>query len=116
MAAASVMIPISAINGTLPPSALVQHSPRHGRSRAASIKGKNRYNVTENRDGAIIKAVSFVLKRAVRQSDLDEESEEEDESESDEESNRLVSTDDGWVMLSELVRILTRLYPLLSLL
>lgn len=98
------MIPISAINGTLPPSALVQHSPRHGRSRAASIKGKNRYNVTENRDGAIIKAVSFVLKRAVRQSDLDEESDEEDDEESDEESNRLVSTDDGWVMLSELLQ------------
>ncbi|KAK6068415.1 Tpt1/KptA family RNA 2'-phosphotransferase [Seiridium cupressi] len=101
MAAASVMIPISSINqngGTLPPSALVQHSPRHGRSRAASMKGKNRYNVMENRDGAIIKAVSFVLKRAVRQSDVEESEDDEEESDS------LVSTDDGWVMLPDLLQ------------
>ncbi|KAI1866779.1 hypothetical protein JX265_001152 [Neoarthrinium moseri] len=103
MAAASVLIPLSAINqngGTLPPSALVQHSPRHGRSRAASMKGKNRYNVLENRDVAISKAVSFVLKRAVLQSDVEEESEEEEE----ESTDRLVSTDDGWVPVSDLLQ------------
>ncbi|ETS77595.1 hypothetical protein PFICI_09657 [Pestalotiopsis fici W106-1] len=105
MAAASVMIPISAINGTLPPSALVQHSPRHGRSRAASIKGKNRYNVLENRDGAIIKAVAFVMKRAIRQSELDAESGDDDEeTDEDEETDRLVSSDDGWVMLPDLLQ------------
>lgn len=102
MAAASVMIPISAINGTLPPSALVQHSPRHGRSRAASIKGKNRYNVQENRDGAIIKAVAFVMKRAIRQSDA--ESEDEEETDEEGETDRLVSSDDGWVMLPDLLQ------------
>lgn len=103
MAAASVMIPISTISqngGILPPSALVQHSPRQGRSRAASIKGKNRYNVLENRDVAISKAVSFVLKRAIRQSDVEES---EDDEEEEETTDRLISTDDGWVMLPDLV-------------
>ncbi|KAH6648165.1 hypothetical protein BKA67DRAFT_539981 [Truncatella angustata] len=101
MAAASVMIPISSISqngGTLPPSALVQHSPRHGRSRAASMKKGNRYNVMENRDNAITKAVQFVLKRTVSQSELDEESE------NDEEDERLVSAEDGWVMLPDLLQ------------
>jgi hypothetical protein len=63
------------------------------------MKGKNRYNVMENRDVAIAKAVSFVLKRAVRQSDVEEESEDDEE-----EADRLVSTDDGWVVLPDLVR------------
>ncbi|KAH8667046.1 hypothetical protein BX600DRAFT_511924 [Xylariales sp. PMI_506] len=104
MAAASVLIPISAISengGTLPPSALVQHSPRHGRSRAASIKGKNRYNVMENRDVAISKAVAFVLKRAIRQSEVEEESEEDEGSD---DSDRLISTEDGWVAVPDLLQ------------
>ncbi|KAI0133679.1 hypothetical protein BJ170DRAFT_172742 [Xylariales sp. AK1849] len=103
MAAASVMIPISSINangGTLPPSALVQHSPRHGRSRAASMKNKGRYKVLENRDVAISKAVSFVLKRAIRKSDVEENSEEDEQ----EETDRLVSSDDGWVSVPDLLQ------------
>jgi hypothetical protein len=99
MAAASVLIPIDTISqngGTLPPSALIQHSPRHGRSRAASMKGKNRYNVQENRDVAIYKAVSFVLKRTLRQEDIEDASE-------DEENDRLISDNNGWVAMPDLV-------------
>lgn len=107
MAAASVLIPLSTIEqnaGVLPPSALVQHAPRHGRSRAASMKGKNsrggRYSVLENRDVSIAKAVTFVLKRSVRESEVDEDDEEDDG-----ETSRLISNDDGWVSVDDLVRL-----------
>ena len=72
MAAASVLIPLSVINqngGVLPPSALSQQTPRHGRSRGMSVNGKSAggkgYRVVENADATVAKAVAFVLKRAV---------------------------------------------------
>lgn len=100
MAAASVLIPLSTINqngGVLPPSALVQHNPRHGRSRACSTKGKGGgrgYNVVEDRDVVIAKAVAFVLKRSVPESEA---------SEDDEEAGHLHSDAEGWVSVAHVV-------------
>lgn len=100
MAAASVFIPLSTINqngGVLPPSALVQHTPRHGRSRAASTKGKGgrTYSVVEDHDVTVAKAVAFVLKRSVPESEA---------SEDDEEAGHLHSDSEGWVSLAQVVR------------
>ena len=101
MAAASVLIPLSTINqngGVLPPSALVQHTPRHGRSRAYSSKGKGgrgrTYSIIEERDVTIAKAVAFVLKRSVPESEA---------SEDDEEAGHLHSDADGWVSVAHVV-------------
>lgn len=101
--AAAVAVPLSAINnelgGVLPPSALVQHSPRHGRSRGLSFKGKNGnrgrgYSVHEDRDVSIAKALMFVLKRTVKEEEVDEE---------DEEDHRLVADAEGWVDLDDVL-------------
>ncbi|KAI0156780.1 putative tRNA 2'-phosphotransferase 1 [Xylariaceae sp. FL1272] len=100
MAAASVLIPLSIINqngGVLPPSALSQQSPRHGRSRGMSVNGKSGgkgYRVTENADATVSKAVAFVLKRAVQESELDPEAEDED---------LLICNADGWVSVADLL-------------
>lgn len=101
MAAASVLIPLSAINqngGVLPPSALVQHTPRHGRSRANSSKGKGgrgrAYSVIEERDVTISKAVAFVLKRSVHESEANE----------DDKEGRLLCDSAGWVSVADVVR------------
>lgn len=105
MASAAVLIPIDTISqlgGVLPPSALVQHAPRHGRSRAASIKGKNgrTYNVVEGSDVAIRKAMAYVLRRTVAESEVEEDEDEE------EESDNLVQDVDGWVSVAHLVSLL----------
>ncbi|KAI1325146.1 putative tRNA 2'-phosphotransferase 1 [Xylariaceae sp. FL0255] len=101
MAAASVLIPLSVINqngGVLPPSALSQQSPRHGRSRGMSVNGKSGggkgYRVVENADATIAKAVTFVLKRAVMESEIEEEAKDED---------FLISDEDGWVSVHDLL-------------
>ncbi|RYP40279.1 hypothetical protein DL767_001822 [Monosporascus sp. MG133] len=80
VAAASVLITLSTINqkgGILPPSALVQHIPRHWRSRAYRIKGKGGrgrgYSVHEDRDVTITKAAAFVLKRSVPEREAKED-------------------------------------------
>jgi len=91
--AAAVAVPFSAINnqlgGVLPPSAVVQHSPRHGRSRGMSFKGKRArgYSVIEERDTTIAKALMFVLKRTITAEEVDAE----------EEVDNLVADKDGWV-------------------
>lgn len=99
--AAAVAVPLSAITGehggVLPPSAVVQHSPRRGRSRGMSMKGKanrgRRYSVVEERDVTVAKALMFVIKRAVPK----EEVEEGDDGE------YLVANPEGWVNLSDVV-------------
>ncbi|KXJ88223.1 hypothetical protein Micbo1qcDRAFT_235992 [Microdochium bolleyi] len=100
MATAAVLIPIDTISqhgGVLPPSALVQHAPRHGRSRAASIKGKrgNTYSVVEGSDVAIRKAMAYVLRRTIDESEADEE---------EEDSDNLVQDVDGWVSVAHLLQ------------
>ncbi|KAK3364690.1 hypothetical protein B0T25DRAFT_71187 [Lasiosphaeria hispida] len=91
---AAVAVPLSAINqlgGVLPPSALVQNSPRHGRSRGMSIKGKNGkgrgYSVKEDRDQTLAKALLFVLKRTITETEAKE----------DEEGEKVVADAEGWV-------------------
>ncbi|KAK5629023.1 hypothetical protein RRF57_004738 [Xylaria bambusicola] len=100
MATASVLIPLSVINqngGVLPPSALSQQTPRHGRSRGMSVNGKSAggkgYRVVENADATVAKAVAFVLKRAVSQDELDSEVEDD----------YLISDADGWVGVADLL-------------
>ena len=98
---AAVAVPLSAINdqlgGVLPPSALVQHEPRHGRSRGMSVKGKNAkgrsYSIVEDRDVSIAKALMFVLKRTITESEVDEE----------EEVDNLVVDAEGWVGIDDVV-------------
>ncbi|KAJ3568888.1 hypothetical protein NPX13_g6269 [Xylaria arbuscula] len=101
MAAASVLIPLSVINqngGVLPPSALSQQTPRHGRSRGMSVNGKSAggkgYRVVENADATVAKAVAFVLKRAVLQDELDSEAEDDD---------YLICDAEGWVEVRDLL-------------
>ncbi|KAI1083960.1 putative tRNA 2'-phosphotransferase 1 [Whalleya microplaca] len=100
MASASVLIPLSVINqngGVLPPSALSQQAPRHGRSRGASVNGKSAggrgYKVVEDTDATVAKAVTFVLKRCVPESEV----------ESDVEENDIVSDAEGWVSVAQLL-------------
>ncbi|KAK4234042.1 hypothetical protein C8A03DRAFT_18990 [Achaetomium macrosporum] len=100
--AAAVAVPLSTINGelggVLPPSAVVQHSPRHGRSRAMSFKGgrpgrQRGYSVVEERDVTIAKALMFVVKRAIQK----EEVEEGDDGE------YLVADPEGWVSVADVL-------------
>lgn len=104
MATAAVLIPIDTISqhgGVLPPSALVQHAPRHGRSRAASIKGKrgSTYSVVEGSDAAIRKAMAYVLRRTVDESDAESDEDDEDQ----ESSHNLVHDVEGWVSVAHLL-------------
>ncbi|KAI1641291.1 putative tRNA 2'-phosphotransferase 1 [Biscogniauxia mediterranea] len=101
MASASVLIPFDVINqngGVLPPSVISQHTPRNGRSRGASVNGKSAggrgYRVVEDSNATVAKAVTFVLKRSVSESEL--------ESDMDE-SDYLVSNADGWVSVAHLL-------------
>ncbi|KAK4097153.1 hypothetical protein N658DRAFT_434585 [Parathielavia hyrcaniae] len=99
--AAAVAVPLSTIHGELggilPPSAVVQHSPRHGRSRAMSFKGKgNRqrgYSLAEERDVTLAKAVMFVVKRAIQR----------DEVEDGDDREYLVADSEGWVSVADLL-------------
>ncbi|TPX16369.1 uncharacterized protein E0L32_004018 [Thyridium curvatum] len=96
---AAVLVPLSQINlngGVLPPSAITtQQSPRHGRSRGASIaKGKNNrgrgYSLVDDRHTQVSKAVVFVLKRTAQ----DEESSED---------GKVVADADGWVGVEDVL-------------
>ncbi|KAL2255548.1 hypothetical protein VTK26DRAFT_3145 [Humicola hyalothermophila] len=99
--AAVVAVPLSTINGelggVLPPSAVVQHSPRHGRSRGMSMKGRagrgRGYSVVEERDVTIAKALMFVVKRAIQKEELGE----------GEEGEFLVADPEGWVSLADVL-------------
>ncbi|AEO59486.1 hypothetical protein MYCTH_2307835 [Thermothelomyces thermophilus ATCC 42464] len=99
--AAAVAVPLSTINselgGVLPPSAVVQHSPRHGRSRAMSMKGKGGrqrgYSVVEDRDVTIAKALMFVVKRAIQKEDVEE----------GDEGEYLVADPEGWVSVADVL-------------
>ena len=103
--AAAVAVPLSTINsqlgGVLPPSAVVQHSPRHGRSRGMSMKGKGGrgrgYSVVEERDVTVAKALMFVVKRAIQKEELEE----------GEEGEFLVADPEGWVSVADVVRTFT---------
>ncbi|KAI1341424.1 putative tRNA 2'-phosphotransferase 1 [Xylariaceae sp. FL0016] len=101
MAATSVLIPFDVINqngGVLPPSAISQHAPRQGRSRGMSVNGKTaggrHYRVVEDFDATVAKAVTFVLKRSVSESDIESGMEDED---------YLISNKEGWVSVSDLL-------------
>ncbi|KAK8875009.1 tRNA 2'-phosphotransferase 1 [Apiospora arundinis] len=103
--AAAVLIPLSTINqngGILPASALTQHVPRHGRSRGMSMKGKSAkgrsYSIVEDSDVTVAKAVSFVLKRAVK---ADEVIEAES---GDEELDYIIADAEGWVSVADLLQ------------
>jgi 2'-phosphotransferase len=103
--AAAVAVPLSTINselgGVLPPSAVAQHSPRHGRSRAMSFKGgknarqQRRSSIIEDRDTTIAKALMFVVKRAIQKEEVDEED--------DEAGEYVVADPEGWVNLADVV-------------
>ncbi|KAK4187943.1 hypothetical protein QBC35DRAFT_515160 [Podospora australis] len=103
--AAAVAVPLYAITnelgGVLPPSALSNNSPRHGRSRGMSFKSGprasgRRYSVVEERDSSIAKALMFVIKRAVQH----EEAQEEAETPTGE---YLVADAEGWIPVSDLL-------------
>ncbi|KAK4118073.1 hypothetical protein N657DRAFT_667344 [Parathielavia appendiculata] len=99
--AAAVAVPLSTINGALggvlPPSAVMQHSPRHGRSRAMSMKGKGGrqrgYSVVEERDVTLAKAVMFVVKRAIQREEVEDGDDRE----------FLVVDPEGWVSVADLL-------------
>ncbi|KAL2138750.1 hypothetical protein VTI28DRAFT_6309 [Corynascus sepedonium] len=99
--AAAVAVPLSTINselgGVLPPSAVVQHSPRHGRSRAMSMKGKGGrqrgYSVVEDRDVTLAKALMFVVKRAIQKEDVEE----------GDDGEYLVADPEGWVSVADVL-------------
>ncbi|KAK8035800.1 hypothetical protein PG991_001873 [Apiospora marii] len=102
--AAAVLIPLSTINqngGILPASALTQHVPRHGRSRGMSMKGKSAkgrsYSIVEDSDVTVAKAVSFLLKRAVKADEVEAES-------ADEENDYLIADAEGWVSVADLLQ------------
>ncbi|KAK3985084.1 hypothetical protein QBC44DRAFT_405723 [Cladorrhinum sp. PSN332] len=105
--AAAVAVPLSAINnelgGVLPPSALAQHNPRHGRSRGMSFKGNRpggrRYSVVEERDTSIAKALMFVVKRAIQE----EEAKEDTEEDGTLNSEYLVADAEGWIPVSSVL-------------
>ncbi|KAL2150944.1 hypothetical protein VTH82DRAFT_6042 [Thermothelomyces myriococcoides] len=97
----AVAVPLSTINselgGVLPPSPVVQHSPRHGRSRAMSMKGKGGrqrgYSVVEDRDVSISKALMFVVKRAIQKEEVEE----------GDEGKYLVADPEGWVSVADVL-------------
>ncbi|KAH6853089.1 hypothetical protein B0I37DRAFT_317018 [Chaetomium sp. MPI-CAGE-AT-0009] len=99
--ATAVAVPLSAINGelggVLPPSAVMQHSPRHGRSRAMSMKGKGGrqrgYSVVEERDVTIAKALMFVVKRAIQKEEVEE----------GEDGEYLVADPEGWISVADVI-------------
>ncbi|KAK4223837.1 hypothetical protein QBC38DRAFT_398817 [Podospora fimiseda] len=107
--ATAVAVPLSAINnelgGVLPPSALTQHNPRHGRSRGMSFKGNSRpgsgrrYSVVEERDTSIAKALMFVVKRAIQEEEAKEDAEEDGTSNSE----YLVADSQGWISVSSVL-------------
>ncbi|KAH8907654.1 hypothetical protein BR93DRAFT_926676 [Coniochaeta sp. PMI_546] len=103
--AAAVLVPMSTISlngGVLPSSAITgHHSPRHGRSRGASIsKGKGGrgrgYSLVDDRETTVSKAVVFVLKRAATV-------QEDEKDESDEDEDKIVADADGWVDVDDVL-------------
>ncbi|KAK8050736.1 hypothetical protein PG994_012466 [Apiospora phragmitis] len=103
--AAAVLNPLSTINpngGILPASALTQHVPRHGRSRGMSMKGKSakgrNYSIVEDSDVTVAKAISFLLKRAVKADEAGSVDEENDE------NDYLIADAEGWVSVADLLQ------------
>ena len=101
--AAAVLIPMSTISlngGVLPPSAVSQNAPRHGRNRAASqAKEKRpgwnrRRSVIEERDAVIAKALALVLRRSRNNTQESEESGSDDEK---------AAAGEGWLDLDDVV-------------
>ncbi|KAK3904536.1 hypothetical protein C8A05DRAFT_13602 [Staphylotrichum tortipilum] len=97
--AAAVAVPLSTIHGelggVLPPSAVMQHTPRHGRSRGMSVKGKGtrRYSVVEDRDVTAAKALMFVVKRAIQQDDVED----------GDDGEYLVADPEGWIGVADVL-------------
>lgn len=79
----------------MPPSPVSQNSSRHGRSRhgGSVIKGRGRgYSIVDEREVMISKALTWVLKRTVKEDDEQEEGE-----------DKLVADGEGWVDCEEVV-------------
>lgn len=103
--AAAVLVPMSTISlngGVLPPSAVSQNAPRHGRSRGASVaKGKGGaargrgYSLVDERDAVVSKALALVLKRS--------RSNAEESGEEGADEGGLLADAEGWVDLDDIV-------------
>lgn len=90
---------LSLDGGIMPPSPISQNSSRHGRSRhgGSVVKGRGRgYSIVDEREVLISKAVTWVLKRTVKEGDEQEEGE-----------DKLVADSEGWVDCEEVVSLLT---------
>jgi hypothetical protein len=86
---------LSLDGGIMPPSPVSQNSSRHGRSRhgGSVIKGRGRgYSIVDEREVMISKALTWVLKRTVKEDDEQEEGE-----------DKLVADGEGWVDCEEVV-------------
>ncbi|KAL2015115.1 hypothetical protein VTK56DRAFT_6289 [Thermocarpiscus australiensis] len=99
--ATAVAVPLSTINGelggVLPPSAVVQHTPRRGRVRGMSMKGKGGrgrgYSAVEERDAIVANALMFVLKRTIQKEDVKEE----------DEGEHVVADQEGWASVPDVL-------------
>jgi len=100
--AAAVLQPLQSLsinNEIMAPSPISPNASRHGRGRhggSVAKGGKTRgrgYSIVDDRDGMILKALNWVLKRTI------EEGEEQDEGE-----EKLVADSEGFVDCEELVR------------
>jgi 2'-phosphotransferase len=102
--AAAVMTPMQSLSldgGIMPPSPVSGNSSRHGRSKhggsVAKKGGRGRgYSVVEDREALISKALTFVLKRTIKEGEKQEEGTEE----------KLVADADGWVDCEDVVCLL----------
>jgi hypothetical protein len=91
---------LSLDGGIMPPSPVSGNSSRHGRSKhggsVAKKGGRGRgYSVVEDREALISKALTFVLKRTIKEGEKQEEGTEE----------KLVADADGWVDCEDVVRL-----------
>jgi 2'-phosphotransferase len=98
--AAAVMQPLANLTldgGIMPPSPVSQNSSRHGRSKhGGSVvkKGRSRgYSVVDDREVTISKALTWVLKRTIKEGEEQEEGTEE----------KLVADANGWVDCEDVV-------------
>ena len=100
--AAAVLQPLQSLsinNEIMAPSPISPNASRHGRGRhggSVAKGGKTRgrgYSIVDDRDGMILKALTWVLKRTIEEGDEQEEDEE-----------KLVADSEGFVDCEELVR------------
>lgn len=105
--AAAVLQPLQGLSlngGIMDPSPISPNASRHGRGKhGGSVAKKTRgrgYSTVDERDVLISKALSFVLKRTV------DESEEQEEG-----AEKLVADSEGWVDCDDIVNLPLPQYP-----